>query len=81
MHVCIHIHAQAIQNEYGFTKEEANDPRLVAIDRIAVLDLQIQQRHDELREAQMELVILQHTATHCNTMQHPTTHCNTLQLP
>jgi len=25
------------------------------------------------------LLILQHTATHCNTLQHTATHCNTLQ--
>jgi len=25
-------------------------------------------------------LILQHTATHCNTLQHTATHCNTLQL-
>jgi len=25
------------------------------------------------------LIILQHTATHCNTLQHTATHCNTLQ--
>jgi len=27
----------------------------------------------------MELLALQHTATHCNTLQHTATHCNTLQ--
>ena len=27
-----------------------------------------------------ELVMLQHTATHCNTLQHTATHCNTLRL-
>ena len=26
-----------------------------------------------------EGIILQHTATHCNTLQHTATHCNTLQ--
>jgi len=25
------------------------------------------------------LYVLQHTATHCNTLQHTATHCNTLQ--
>ena len=34
----------AIQNEYGFTKDESKDPRLVAIDRIAALDEQIRER-------------------------------------
>jgi len=24
-------------------------------------------------------ILLQHTATHCNTLQHTATHCNTLQ--
>ena len=25
------------------------------------------------------LLVLQHTATHCNALQHTATHCNTLQ--
>jgi len=29
----------------------------------------------------INLLLLQHTATHCNTLQHTATHCNTLPLP